>query len=266
MDHPWILPVTQYYARLNAYILEFGLPWPVEDCQNWDEEAERLRGILGEANNRCALDCSCGWGRQTIALAKLGWQVTACDLAETSLEFARKFALREEVSVDFQVYDMGNLAQAFHRQFDCVVSCYALYEIPTVEGIRKAVRGMLEALKPGGKCYLRFRDMDFLLEEQPQHIFHGEKRCPNGRMICIEDWEYESEEQVIALYAFLREDERLDPANHFRWMTETIGVRKRVMRKAELRQLLRQEGFEPVIFLPQPEPWYDVQVVAERPT
>lgn len=265
MDHRWILPVPEYYARLNAYILEFGLPYSVEDCQQWDEEASLLGGVLGAARGQTVLDCSCGWGRQTIALAKLGWQVAACDVSETSLEFARIFASQEGVPVDFQVCDMRDLARAFDRRFDWVVSCFALYEIPTDEGIWQAVQGMFEVLKPVGKCYLRFRDMDFLMEEQPRHLYMGEKRIPNGRLICIEDWDYVSETQVVWLEAFLREDERLDPSDHFRWVTETIGCRKKVMRKAELQSLLLSAGFDPVTFLPQPEPWMPVQVIATRP-
>ena len=56
---------------------------------------------------------------------------------------------------------------------------------------------------------------------------------------------------MIAMDAFLREDERHDPGDHFRWTTETIGVRKKVLRKAELERVLADVGFEPVTFLPK---------------
>lgn len=265
MDQRWILPVPEFYARLNAYILEYGLPYSVEDCQQWDEEAAQLREALGDGRGKTVLDCSCGSGRQAIALAKLGWQVSACDVSETSLAFARKFASQEGLSIDIRACDMRDLPKAFNQRFDWVVSCFALYEIPTDEGIRQAVHGMFEVLKPGGECYLRFRDMDFLMEDQPRHVFRGEKRIPDGRILCIEDWDYESETQVVALEAFMREDERLDPSDHFRWVTETIGCRKKVMRKAELECLLLAEGFGPVTFLPQPAPWFPVQVIAAKP-
>jgi ubiquinone/menaquinone biosynthesis C-methylase UbiE len=179
---------------------------------------------------------------------------------------ARKYASREGVSVDFRICDMCDLAQVFNQQFDWVVSCYGLYEIPTKEGIRQAVHGMFAALKPGGKCYLELRDMDELMEEpRERHRFVGEKRVPNGRIICIQDWDYESESNVVAMDAFLREDESRAPSDHFRWVTETIGVRKKVLRKAELERFLLSEGFDPVTFLPKPEPWMEVQVIATRP-
>lgn len=265
MDQRWILPVPEFYARLNAYILEAGLPYSIEDCQQWDEEAARLREVFGDARGQTVLDCSCGWGRQAIALAKLGWQVSACDVSATSLEFTRKFAAQEGVRLDLQICDMRELAQGYHQPFDWLVSCFALYEIPSDEGIRQTAQAMFGALKPGGKCYLRLRDMDFLMEEQPRHIFRGEKRVLNGRILCIEDWEYESETQVVALEAFLREDEQRDPSDHLRWVTETIGCRKKVLRKAELTRVLREAGFDPVTILPQPAPWFPFEVVAARP-
>ena len=264
MDHHWILPVPEYYARLNTYLEVFS--WDrqeeIEDRNYW---TALLRDVLGEAGGRSVLDCSCGWGTQAVPLAKLGWQVTACDVSESSMKDAHKYASEEGVSLDLRVCDMRDLAQVFDRQFDWVVSCYALYEIATDEGLHQAVRGIFAALKPGGKCYLRFRDMDDLMEEQPRHVFCGERRVPNGRIIWIQDWDYESEATVIAMDAFLREDERRDPADHFRWVTETIGVRKKVLRKAELQRVLASEGFDPVAFLPKPEPWMEVEMIATRP-
>jgi SAM-dependent methyltransferase len=264
MDHRWILPVPEYYARLNAYDNIF-CPTRQEILQDRDEWTSLLRQVLGEGEGRSVLDCSCGWGTQAVPLAKLGWHVTACDVSESNMDDARKYAGEEGVSLDFRICDMRDLAQLFNQQFDWVVSCYALYEIPTDEDLLQAVRGIHTALKPGGKCYLRFRDMDDLVDELPRHVFREERRVPNGRIIWIQDWEYESESTVIAMDAFLREDERRDPSDHLRWTTETIGVRKKVLRKTELERVLVSEGFDPVTFLPQPEPWMNVQIVATRP-
>jgi hypothetical protein len=186
-------------------------------------------------------------------------------VSESSIELAREYANQEDVKVDFRICDMRELSLFFYQQFDCVVSCKSLYEITTDEGIRQAIHGMFSALKPGGICYLELRDMDELMEEpRERYIFCGEKRIPNGRIICIQDWDYESESTVIALAAFLREDESCDPADHFRWVTETIGERRKVLRKAALNDFLKSGGFDPVIFLPKSQPWMDVRVIATR--
>jgi glycine/sarcosine N-methyltransferase len=265
MDHHWILPVPEYYARLNHYILGPFAQNEQEEKQNQEEWAAQLKEIMGEAQGRSVLDCSCGWGTQTIPLARLGWQVTACDISETSLANARKIAGEENLSVDFKVYDMRELASHFDRQFDWAVSCFALYEIPTEAEILQALRGIFKALKPGGKTYFQFRDMDDLMEDQPRHIFNAERRPPKERYIWIQDWDYESEDQIVAVDAFLHEDESLEPSHYRRWTTETIGCRKNVLRKTKIQALLLEAGFNPVTFLPQPEPWMNVRIVASRP-
>ena len=124
---------------------------------------------------------------------------------------------------------------------------------------------MYTALKPGGRCYFELRDMDHLMDEKPRHIYCGETSTPDGRIICLEDWEFESESTVVAMDAFLREDLTRDPSDHFRWVTETIGKRRKVLRKTDLLNFLQSEGFDPVTFIPKPEPWMDLQVIAIRP-
>ena len=48
------------------------------------------------------------------------------------------------------------------------------------------------------------------------------ERWWSGGQYAPEDWDYESETHIVALDAFLREDERRDIGDHFRWTTETI--------------------------------------------
>ena len=265
--YPWILPVPEYYARMNAYILQIGLPYSLDHIKDWDEEGRTLCAAMGTANGqRLALDCSCGWGKQAIAMARLGWTVTATDVSASSMDFARQFAAEEQVDIHFQECDMRDLGSQFHNTFDCAVSCFALYELPTDAAIQQALAGIRAALKPGGQLYIRMRDMDFLMEEMPRHSFCGERRVPNGRILCIEDWDFESETHVVAMNAFMREDETRDVDDHLRWTTDTIGVRKRVLRKDVLKRLLQAAGFDPIVFLPQSAPWMPVEVVAHRPT
>lgn len=258
-----ILSHAEYYERINAYMVEFGLPYELHTAADAEAEGARLAAIVGAPEGRAVLDCACGWSLQAVALAKQGWRVTAADIAPSAMALAREWARREQVAIDFQHCDMRDLAHHFDAAFDWAVSCYALYELEAEADVLAALRGICHALKPGGRCYLLLRDMDFLMEEQPRHRFHAEKRTPHGRIICISDWEFKSEAEVVQLFAFLREDERL--TGFERWHTETIGLRKLVLRKAGLARLLREAGFDQVTFLPQEAPWAPFEVLARRP-
>jgi ubiquinone/menaquinone biosynthesis C-methylase UbiE len=189
----------------------------------------------------------------------LGWQVTATDITEASLDLARQRARREKVSVDFCVCDMRHLHQTFSASFDWVISCMALDNLTADEDIQQAIDGMFAALKPGGKCYIRLRDFDNIMEDKSRYEFKGERRVPHGRVIRLEDWDYESETHVVFIYVFLWEDNRKDG---YRWATDIFSFRRRALRKAELRRFLTTAGFGEIEFLPQPTPWHPYEVVA----
>ena len=47
MKDTWVLSPSEYYARLNAYILAYGIPYSVkEDIEKCEETAQYLKGIL----------------------------------------------------------------------------------------------------------------------------------------------------------------------------------------------------------------------------
>lgn len=263
----WWMQENQEGDKVLEYMFTVGLPWDERTPDLWHEvlhrEIEQLRPTIGTSDGGAALDCSCGMGSQAIALAKLGWQVTATDIAEARLEIARQRAAQDGVQVDWGVCDMRDLAQRFGAQFDWVVTCFGLYEITEDEGIQRAVDGMYAALKPGGRYYIRLRDMDALLEDKPRYEFHGEVRTPHGRVFCIEDWEYESETHATQIYVFMTEDERRDDWR--RWRTEAVGTRKRAICQSELVQFLTRAGFEDITFLKRAGSWEPYEVVAHKP-
>jgi hypothetical protein len=130
-------------------------------------------------------------------------------------------------------------------------------------GLLEAVQGRRDVLTPTGRCYLRLRDFDHLLEVRPRYEFREERMIPFGRVIRLDDWLYENERYVVNTSVFLREDTRKDG---YRWDTATFAYRRRALRKAELERLLDRAGFGSVRFLPQASRWDPFEVIAERIT
>jgi len=264
-----LLSVPEYYARLSECMQKAGLSWDEHEEGDWlkriPEQAAALTAIMGEAEGRSVLDCSCGPGGQAIPLAELGWKVTATDVSEANLKLAWQRAAQRGVELACYLCDMRQLDTHFREPFDWVITCGgALTVIETDEGIAQALRRMFGVLRPGGKCYIEMRNMDFLVdEERARYQFAGEHRTPHGRVICIHDWEYESDTHVISTTAFLTEDERREEDD--RWHTEVLSYRRRALRKAELERLLQEAGFDPVEFQPRKGPWESHQIVATKP-
>jgi SAM-dependent methyltransferase len=258
-----VLTAGEFYGAVAAYMAEADPGWEAEGWRaGLAAERAALDAALGPAAGRTVLDPSCGTGGQAIPLAQLGWRVTALDLVAGALATASARARQEGVAIETRPGDMRDLAPFAGAGFDAVVSCMALDNIAEEGGIARALGGMFAALRPGGRCYLRLRDFDHLLAVRPRYEVKEERAVPHGRIIRLEDWAFEGETHAVCTYIFLREDAR---QVGYRWRTDLFAYRRRALRKAELAASLRDAGFAPVTFLPQPSPWGPYAVVAEKP-
>ncbi len=263
----WSLTSDEFYRAIAEYMQRVDPSWVEEWMSPADNECEKLQAVLGQAEGQRVLDCSCGNGGQAIPLAKLGWQVTATDTVEACLDTARSNAAREAVSIDFQVCDMRQVSERFGATFDWVVCCCALDNLTEDTDIQRAVASMHDVLKPGGKCFISLRNFDEILRTKPRYEVKEERRLAHGRVLRIEDWEYESETHLVYIQLFLQEDEQRKTSSYpwpFGWQVEAFGLRRRALRRAQLEQHLQQAGFQGIEHIPQAE-WKPYEFVAGKP-
>jgi 2-polyprenyl-3-methyl-5-hydroxy-6-metoxy-1,4-benzoquinol methylase len=89
---------------------------------------------------RRALDIACGEGRNSIYLAKRGFQVVGMDISEAGLEKGRKWMKREGVQIDFRLVNLETFE--FTEQYDLIINCNFL--------LRNLIPKSVAALSPGG--------------------------------------------------------------------------------------------------------------------
>ena len=92
-----------------------------------------------------ALDVAMGQGRNSVFLAKQGWDVTGYDIADTGLEEARGAAEKEgtrikAVHASHDDFDFGR------EQWDLIVMTYTLADMENAALLRR----IKDSLKPGG--------------------------------------------------------------------------------------------------------------------
>lgn len=97
------------------------------------------------------LDCGCGAGLLSEAMASKGAQVTGIDLAEDVIKVAQEHASEAGLSIDYKCESMQVLAEQQPATFD-VISCMELLE--HVEDPAALLKACYAALKPGGKIFL----------------------------------------------------------------------------------------------------------------
>jgi len=103
--------------------------------------------LLGELADKHILELGCGGGQSAVAFALKAAQVTAIDIAEGQLAFARNLAVQHRVQVDFIRCNFDDLAPIANDSQDIVFSAFALmYAEDRLAVFREAYR----VLKLGG--------------------------------------------------------------------------------------------------------------------
>jgi SAM-dependent methyltransferase len=264
MSEP-VLSVSEFYAGVAAYRAVLDPAWRDDLwATQFAEEQSRLTSIIGPGEGRRILDCACGDGGQSIPLAALGWQVTATDVTESSLQALRRRADGYGVSVDVRSCDMRDLGPHLGMPFDWAICCGALDNLVDEDGIERALAGIYAALASGGRCFLRLRDLQHIRAGRVRYDVKEERILPDGsgRVIRLEDWEEESPTRMICAWIFLHEDDR---KVDYRWETRIFRHRRRVVTLPEVEILLREAGFGSVDVLPRPSPWRSIEVIAQKP-
>lgn len=103
--------------------------------------------LLGDVKGRLILEIGCGGAQCSIWFAKRGALVSAKDLSEEQLAFARELAARENVRIAFHHGTIEDLSEFGNGSQDIVFSAWAL---PFVEDFPRCVREVFRVLKPGG--------------------------------------------------------------------------------------------------------------------
>ncbi len=103
--------------------------------------------LLGDVEGRDVLEIGCGGAQCSIAFALRGARVTALDLSDQQLEFARALAARHEVEIAFRQHDIKDLAPIASDSQDIVFSAFAL---TFVADRKRTFREVYRVLRPGG--------------------------------------------------------------------------------------------------------------------
>ena len=147
---------------------------------------ENIEFIKSLVPGKKALDIACGEGRNSIFLAKEGFDVTGLDISEVGLDKAVHWMKQERLLIDFHMEDME--AYEFSETFDLIINFNFL--------LRHLIPKSVAALNPGGVIVFDTildspyvpspHKKEFLL--QPEELysifsgFHGKIYFPEERL------------------------------------------------------------------------------------
>jgi 2-polyprenyl-3-methyl-5-hydroxy-6-metoxy-1,4-benzoquinol methylase len=212
------------------------------------EEVERILELFGLEPRAEILDCPCGHGRISNALAERGFQVTGLDATELFLERAREDAAARRVEVDYVHGDMRGLA--WRERFDGLLNWFTSFGYFSDDENKAVLRGFHDALKPGGRLVIETQNVSrIMLDPKPLHIV-GER---DGDLM-IDLWTLDAENARFQTERLVMRGGRARKARFsVRWFTPP-----------ELRSWLEEAGFENVR-MPGLTAETRLVVVADRP-
>ena len=129
--------------------------WDKETSPIWlepSEESYYLCERWKKAGFRRLLDFGCGLGRHAVLFARSGFQVSAFDLSEEGVEHLKRWAIREELSIDIKHADMLSLPYA-ENSFDCLFAYHVISHTDS-KGIRRILSEIRRVLKPDGEFFI----------------------------------------------------------------------------------------------------------------
>lgn len=147
------------------------IPWadrePNRFFRRWAEES----GLRGDG--LAALVVGCGLGDDAAYLADLGFSVTAFDISQSAIDWARR--LYGTKPVRFETADLFAPPKEWLRAFDFVLEVYTIQPLPP-EMRRPAIDAVSEFVAPGGRLVVvtRGRDDDDIADVFPMPLSRQE--------------------------------------------------------------------------------------------
>ncbi|MCU0496741.1 MAG: class I SAM-dependent methyltransferase [Anaerolineae bacterium] len=189
---------TDFYDAIAEYYPLFYRDWESQ----LDREGLSLRAIFRNKGIERVLDASCGAGTQSIALAKLGFQVVAVDPSAGMLKKAQTTAQQYGVSdkIQFERANFLTLHEVVQKPFDAIITKgNALPHLLLDEEIESTLLSFYELLRPGGMLVIGMRDFGPFMEDRPRFLpgfIHEEEH--DGEFVTFDLWEWFDGPPVIA--------------------------------------------------------------------
>lgn len=191
------------------------------------DEVRFLWKAMGLGAGESLLDAPCGTGRHARAFASRGLKVTGMDLSPALIRMAKAGERGPNLT-----YEVGNLLDLnkYRGRFDAVVNLFTSFGYFSTDAKNGAVmRGLVSALKPGGRIAFNLIDRDWLLKN-----FQANSGSEKNGIFTLEARRYDPKTRVIEAQTVV--------LNQRKGRGKVYYHRTRLYSKSEVVRLMKASG------------------------
>ncbi len=141
--------------------------------EDWKKSGNSLTPIelreMGDVSGKKLLHLQCHFGQDTLSWARLGAEVTGCDLSDKAVGYARQLAEEMHLPAQFVCCNVYDLPRQLDGAFDIVFTSYGT--IGWLPDLKPWAEVINHFLKPGGFFYIAdFHPVVWMFDEQMEHL------------------------------------------------------------------------------------------------
>jgi len=148
------LPPSDWFSNPDYWEANRSFIWSEKRLEMSEAAAANIAKLLEMSPGDSILDLACGFGRHSLALAKLGYSVTGIDLNSGFIREASEKSLEMKLDARFICADMRDYIEpdAFGNII-IMYNSFGYFQDPLDD--RKVIRNCFQSLKPGGRLLLQ---------------------------------------------------------------------------------------------------------------
>jgi len=136
---------------------------PSSELLDFVKFLKQKQAIIGKK----ALDIGCGNGRNSVALAKAGFDVTGIEVSESALSLAKKNEKENNVKINLQKVSVFNLPNSL-QGFDLAIDFGLLHHLRRSQN-KSYLKNVLNTIKPKGYFCLQCFSANTTVDKKPKN-------------------------------------------------------------------------------------------------
>jgi glycine/sarcosine N-methyltransferase len=229
VEHPMYEAISSDYDRFVNWPARLAAEMPFIDRQ--------IQETAGRGSR--VIDAACGTGMHAIALAQLGYQLSAADASHGMIERANHNASTAGVSIHFETAGFGHLAGAFKRSSFDALLCLgnSLPHLLSASALAACLADFKTCLRPRGLLLLQNRNFDAVLARRERWMEPQAYRKGESEWLFLRFYDFDPDDLLSFHMVILHREGTAS------WTQQITTTRLKPLRQDELVQALRDTGY-----------------------